>query len=42
MLKNIYGEMIIKKGSILYHKNDKIKPMLFYTFHPSDYMRVNL
>ena len=49
MLKNIYGEMIIKKGSILYHtsddlfeyKSDKIKPMLFCTFHPSDYMGDN-
>lgn len=45
MLRNEYGEMIIHKNSILYHtsddvfefKNNNIKPMLFCTFHPSDY-----
>jgi len=49
MLRNIYGEMIIKKGSILYHtsndlfeyKSNNDKPMLFCTFHPSDYMGDN-
>jgi len=49
MLKTIYGEMILKKGSILYHtsddlfeyKNNLIKPMLFCTFHPSDFMGDN-
>jgi len=37
MLRNIYGEMIIKKDSILYHTSDNLfeyksnneKPMLF-------------
>jgi hypothetical protein len=49
MLKNIYGEMILRKGSILYHttddlfeyKSNLLKPMLFCTFHPSDYMGDN-
>jgi hypothetical protein len=41
--KKIYGKMIIKKGSILYHTSyEKIKPnpdkaMLFCTFHPSEW-----
>jgi hypothetical protein len=45
MLKNIYGEIILKKDLILYHtsdeqftyKSEKDKPMLFCTFHPSEY-----
>lgn len=45
MLKKVYGEIILKKGSILYHSSDepfsiqseKDKPMLFCAFHPSEY-----
>jgi hypothetical protein len=43
MLRKQYGEMIIKEGSILYHTSDNKfkykddKPMLFCTFHPSEY-----
>ena len=45
MLKSTYGEMIIEKESILYHTSDDLfkyqndidKPMLFCTFHPSEY-----
>lgn len=45
MLKSTYGEMIIQKESILYHTSDDLfkyqndidKPMLFCTFHPSEY-----
>jgi len=45
MLKSTYGEMIIQKGSILYHTSDDLfkyhndldKPMLFCTFHPSEF-----
>ena len=45
MLRSIYGEIIIQKGSILYHTSDDLftyqnnidKPMLFCTFHPSEY-----
>jgi hypothetical protein len=45
MLKYNYGEMIIRKDSLLYHTSDdlfqyttnNIKPMLFCTFHPSDF-----
>ena len=43
MLRKQYGEMIIKEGSILYHTSDHKfkykddKPMLFCTFHPSEY-----
>ena len=45
MLREEYGEMIIKKDSILYHTSDDLftyqnnidKPMLFCTFHPSEY-----
>ena len=42
MLRENYGEMIIKEGSILYHTSDDIfkhrkKPMLFCSFHPSEY-----
>jgi hypothetical protein len=40
-----YGEVILKKGSILYHTSDEQftykdeleKPLLFCTFHPSEY-----
>lgn len=44
-LRNTYGEMIIKKDTILYHTSDKpfirsdTKPMLFLTFHPSDFVK---
>jgi hypothetical protein len=44
-LKNIYGKMIIKKGSILYHTSyEEFKPnpdkaMLFCIFHPSEWNR---
>jgi len=47
MLKKIYGEMILKKGSILYHTSDDsfqinyTKPMLFCTFHPSEWDIIN-
>jgi hypothetical protein len=49
MMKNIYGEVIIKKNSILYHTSEEIfsyknyteKPMLFCTFHPSEWDRIN-
>ena len=45
MLKEVYGEFILKKGSILYYsseepfsiQSEKDKPMLFCTFHPSEY-----
>ena len=43
MLKKDYGVLIIKKDTILYHTSDELlkynkeKPMLFCTFHPSDY-----
>ena len=43
MLRDIYGEMIIQEGCILYHTSDNLfeynnkKPMLFCTFHPSEY-----
>jgi len=45
MLRSIYGTMILPKGSILYHTSDDLfiyksemdKPMLFCTFHPSEY-----
>ncbi len=43
-MRNIYGEMILKEGSILYHITDEenfvfneTKPILYCTFHPSDY-----
>lgn len=49
MLKNVYGEVVIKKDSILYHTSDEIfsymsknkKPMLFCTFHPSEWDGMN-
>jgi len=45
MLREVYGEIILKKDSILYHTSDepfmykskKDKPLLFCTFHPSEY-----
>jgi hypothetical protein len=47
MLREIYGEMKLKKGSILYHTSDDFfqinynKPMLFCTFHPSEWDIIN-
>jgi hypothetical protein len=47
MLKNLYGEVILQKDSILYHTSEEIfnnnpeKPMLFCTFHPSEYCGIN-
>jgi hypothetical protein len=47
MLKNLYGKVILKKDSILYHTSEEIfnykpeKPMLFCTFHPSEYDGIN-
>lgn len=45
MLKKVYGEMIIKKGTLLYHTSDEPfiykskeeNPILFCTFHPFEY-----
>ena len=45
MLRQIYGEIILKKDSILYHTSDEPytykteneKPFLFCSFHPSEY-----
>lgn len=41
MLREVYGEVILKKGSILYHSSDnkgaykeENKPMIFCAFHP--------
>jgi hypothetical protein len=42
-LREFYGEMILKKNTILYHSDDNKfsikpeKPMLFLTFHPRDW-----
>jgi hypothetical protein len=42
-MRNWYGEVILKKGSVLYHTSDNLfeynfsKPMLFCTFHPSEW-----
>jgi hypothetical protein len=42
-LREFYGEMIIRKNTILYHSDDNIfsvkpeKPMLFLSFHPRDW-----
>jgi len=47
MLKNLYGKVILQKDSILYHTSEEIfnnkleKPMLFCTFHPSEYDGIN-
>ena len=47
MFRKQYGEMIIKEGSILYHTSDHKfkykddKPVLFCTFHPSEYTGYN-
>jgi hypothetical protein len=44
MLRQVYGEVILKKGCILYHSSDKRfkyndkKPMLFCTFHPNEFI----
>jgi len=48
-MKRSYGEVIVKKGSILYHTSDEPfeikdqndKPMLFCTFHPSEWDVMN-
>ena len=45
MLKEVYGEVILKKDIIVYHTSEEAfnykgegeKPMLFCTFHPSEY-----
>jgi hypothetical protein len=44
-MKELYGEVILKKGFILYHTTNEIFsnkpmnefPMLFCTFHPSEW-----
>ena len=47
MLKNVYGEVIIPKDSILYHTTDidydenKDTSFLFCTFHPSEWWNLN-
>jgi hypothetical protein len=49
MLRQIYGEIILKKDSILYHTSDESfvykteneKPFLFCTFHPSEYFMIS-
>ena len=47
MLKNVYGEVIIPKDSILYHTTDieynsnKKTPFLFCSFHPSEWWNLN-
>ena len=47
MLKDSYGKMKMKKGSVLYHSSenkfvkDKNKPFLFLTFHPSEWDIMN-
>ncbi len=47
LLKHVYGEVILKKGSVLYHTSEEPfayradKPMLFCTFHPSEYEGLN-
>ena len=47
MLKNVYGEVIIPKDSILYHTTDieyninKKTPFLFCSFHPIEWWNLN-
>ena len=49
-MRRWYGEVILKKGSILYHTSDElfrninnqIKPLLFCTLHPSEYGSNNI
>jgi hypothetical protein len=47
-IRSVYGEMILKKGTKLYHVSDDefcpnpTKPMLFTVFHPSDVLDVAL
>jgi len=42
-LRRSYGEVLLQKGTILYHSSytpivsNPLKPMLFTTFHPSDW-----
>ena len=44
MLKSIYGSLIIKKNTILYHASDEEflykpeKKLLYTTFHPSEWI----
>ncbi len=44
-LRQTYGEVILPKGTVLYHISDKEyspnteKPFIFLTFHPSEYIR---
>ena len=44
MLKSIYGSLIIKKDTILYHATDEEftykpeKKLLYTTFHPSEWI----
>ena len=46
-LRNVYGEMILPKGTMLYHTSEEpfthkpTKPMLFCTFHPSEWEGLN-
>lgn len=46
-LRNVYGELILKKGCVLYHTSQepfeyrKRKPMLFCVFHPSEWENIN-
>ena len=46
-LRKVYGEVILKKGSILYHTSQEPfiyraeKPMLFCVFHPSEWEHIN-
>jgi hypothetical protein len=47
MLRKYYGEVILQKDFILYHTSEDIyryradKPMLFCTFHPSEWDSIN-
>jgi hypothetical protein len=42
-LRSVYGEVILRKGTVLYHtsevpfKENPAKPMLFTSFHPSEW-----
>lgn len=46
-LREVYGEIILKKGCVLYHTSDQPfsyrgdKPMLFCTLHPSEWEGIN-
>lgn len=47
MLRRYYGEVILKKDLIIYHTSEELftyrddKPMLFCTFHPSEWDGIN-